>query len=123
MASIAAALHDLLNEPDLSVESALTRHFTDEYRQSTDGTWIDRAEFGRQIQGLRTFVAHAAIDVVDELVDGTAYAERHVIRITGRDGTTARQEVFLFGRIAADGRFAELEELTRHLTDGDAAPQ
>lgn len=113
MASIAAALHDLLNETDLSVEAAMTRHFADDYRQRTDGTWLDRAQFGQQIVQLRTMIVHAAIVVLDELEHDGRYAERHTIDITMRDGSTAGQEVYLFGRIGADGRFTHLEELTR----------
>ncbi|WP_243062290.1 hypothetical protein [Humibacter sp. RRB41] len=117
MPSIAAALYDLLNERDVSVEDALARHFTDEYRQSTNGDWIDRAGFAEQLTQLRLYVDHVEIRVLDELSDDASYAERHILTATQRDGSTAAQEVFLFGQIAEDGRFASLEELVRPLAD------
>ncbi|MGN6125323.1 MAG: hypothetical protein ACTHON_02060 [Humibacter sp.] len=116
MPSISAALHDLINDQELSVEDALDRHFRPEYRQSTNGDWIDRATFAEQMTQLRTFVDHAEIEVVAELTQGDIYAERHVLTATQRDGGTASQEVFLFGEIAEDGRFASLEELVRPLS-------
>jgi len=115
MPSISAALHDLLGGTDLAVEDALTRHVADDYRQSTDGTWIDRAAFAAQLTQLRTFVERVDIEVKSELTQDASYAERHIITVTGRDGSTGSQEVYLFGEIAPDGRFAWLEELTRAL--------
>jgi hypothetical protein len=115
MPSISAALHDLLAARDLTVDEALTRHVTDDYRQSTNGEWIDRAAFAQQLSLLRSFIESVDIDVRDELVQGSSYAERHVITVTQRDGAVGRQEVYLFGRLAEDGRFAWLEELTRAL--------
>lgn len=115
MPSISAALHELLGSRELTVEEALTRHFADDYRQSTNGDWIDRAVFAQQLTQLRGFVEHIDIEVKGELTQGSAYAERHVITVTQRDGGKGRQEVYLFARIAADGRFASLEELTRPL--------
>jgi hypothetical protein len=116
MASISAALHDLLAERDLPVEEALTRHFTDGYRQSTNGDWIDREAFAEQIGQLRAFLLTVQLDVIDELQQGSAYAERHVIRATQADGAALGQEVFVFARVADDGRFDSLEELVRPLT-------
>lgn len=115
MPSISRALHDLLAGADLTVEDALARHVADDYRQSTDGQWIDRAAFAARLSQLRAFVQTVDIEVKSELTEGSSYAERHIITVTGRDGSIGRQEVFLFGEIAADGRFAWLEELTRPL--------
>jgi hypothetical protein len=115
MASISAALHDLIVERDLPVEQALARHFTDAYRQSTNGDWVDRATFGQQITQLRSFLELVEIDVLGELQQDSAYAERHIINATQVDGSVLRQEVFVFADIAADGRFDRLEELVRPL--------
>ncbi len=118
MPSIAAALSELLNDQDLSVEAVLSRHFTEDYRQSTNGEWIDRAGFAQQITQLRAGIAHVEVTVRNELVQGGAYAERHVIHVTQRDGGTAAQEVYLFGELGDDGRFRLLEELVRPLAAG-----
>jgi len=115
MPSITAALHDLLAAHELTVDEALTRHVTDDYRQSTDGDWIDRAAFAAHLTGLRAAIDAVEFEVLSELTQGDAYAERHIVTITLRDGSRRRQEVYLFAQLAADGRFARLEELTRPL--------
>ncbi|NNC12002.1 nuclear transport factor 2 family protein [Planctomonas sp. JC2975] len=113
MPSISAALHELLGERDLPLESVLQRHFTDDYRQSTGGEWIDRAVFAEQMTQLRAFVDHVDIEVVAEVAQGSAYAERHIIRVTQPDGSVLAQEAFVFASVADDGRFKSLEELVR----------
>lgn len=120
MTSIAAALHDLLNEQDLDLEEAAHRHFTDDYRQRTDGVWDDRDGFIEHIAHLRTIVAAVDVTVIDEVIGGTTYADRHVVRITKTDGSKAVHEVYLFGEVAEDGRFSRIEEATMML-EGDEA--
>jgi len=115
MASISVALQELLCASELSVEEALTRHVADDYRQSTDGNWLDRAAFAQQLTQLRGAIERVEIEVLNELAYDRAYAERHVITCTLRDGSRVSQEVFVFAEIARDGRFARLEELTRLL--------
>ena len=116
MASISAALRDLLADHDLPVEEALTRHFTDSYRQSTDGEWIDRGGFATQVEHLRSLIKTVEIEVLDELARGSAYAERHIIRLVGRDGSITTREVYLVAELAADGRFDSLQETLRPIT-------
>lgn len=113
MSSICQALHELLNDRDVPVDEVLSRHFTDDYRQSTNGEWLGRAGFAQQMEYLRSGVDAADFEVLAELTQGTAYAERHVVRITQRDGSVAAQETYLFAELAEDGRFRLLEELTR----------
>lgn len=115
MSSISQALDELLNERTTSVGEVLSRHFSDDYRQSTNGEWADRAAFAQQIEYLRAGVDVAEIEVLAELVQGSSYAERHVIRVTQNDGTLAAQEAYVFAELAEDGRFALLNELTRPL--------
>ncbi len=115
MPSISAALNDLLNDTGLPVDEALDRHFAEDFRQSTNGEWLDRAGFAEQMTRLRTILDHVDIRVLAELTQGSAYAERHILTATQRGGSTASQEVYLFAEIADDGRFASLEELVRPL--------
>ncbi|MDV3123479.1 nuclear transport factor 2 family protein [Mycobacterium sp. 21AC1] len=119
MTTIAAALHDLLNERDIPLETAVARHFTDDYQQRTDGELSDRTGFVEHIAHLRSIVEHVDITVNDEFEDGSRYADRHLVRVLKRDGATVTQEVYLFGTRAADGRFSFVDEVTLML-DGDA---
>lgn len=117
MSSISQALHELLNEPETPVGDVLSRHFTEDYRQSTNGEWVDLAGFAQQIEYLRSGVDVAEFEVLAELTQGDSYAERHVVRVTQKDGTAAAQEAFVFAELAADGRFRSLVELTRPVAE------
>lgn len=119
MTDIKTALTDLLGR-ELALDDALDRHFTPDYRQRTDGTWSDRAEFAAHIAHLRSIVRSADIDVVDEHRDGARYAERHVVDVAKVDGGRVVQEVYLFGQFAADGRFSRVEETTLMLAGEEA---
>ncbi|MFF1796974.1 nuclear transport factor 2 family protein [Kitasatospora sp. NPDC058263] len=109
---IATALTDLLFTPGLDLAEAVDRHFAPDYRQRTDGSWADRAEFTAHIAHLREVVASGRVEVLDELVQGDRYADRHVVDVTKTDGSTVRMEVYVFAEFAPDGRFRRLEETT-----------
>jgi hypothetical protein len=116
--SIATALSDLLN-PASSLEESLDRHFSPQYRQRTDGAWSNRVEFAEHIGHLRSVVSSIEVSVLDELFEGTAYAERHTVDVTKNDGSKVVQEVYVFGEFAPDGRFLRIEEVTLMLTGAE----
>lgn len=120
MASISSALNDLLNDRSLSIDSALARHFSDDYRQRTNGTWSDRAEFAEHIAHLRRIVTKLELRVLNELELDGSYSDRHEVTIAKTDGTTVVQEVYLFGTLAVDGRFAEINEVTLMISGAES---
>ncbi|MDH6108781.1 hypothetical protein P3T36_002298 [Kitasatospora sp. MAP12-15] len=117
---IAAALHDLLLAPGVPLDEALDRHFAPDYRQRTDGRWDDRAQFAAHIAHLREVVLSGQVEVLEELTDGTRYADRHLVDVTKKDGSTVRMEVYVFGEFAPDGRFRRIEETTLMLVGAEA---
>lgn len=48
--------------------------------------------------------------MLDELRDGSAYAERHAFRIRLKNGSTQARAATIFGTFAEDGRFRHLNE-------------
>ncbi|MFJ3230807.1 nuclear transport factor 2 family protein [Streptomyces sp. NPDC086787] len=118
---IRTALTDLLFTPGLDLDEAADRHFAPDYRQRTDGSWADRAEFLSHIAHLREVVTRGTVEVHDELADGNLYADRHTVDVTKTDGSTVRMEVYVFAEFAPDGRFCRLEETTLMLegAEGD----
>jgi hypothetical protein len=116
--SIAAALADLL-DPTRSLEDSLDGHFSPDYRQRTDGAWSSRVQFAEHIAHLRAVVSSIEVRVLEELVDGTTYAERHTVHVTKNDGSKVVQEVYVFGEFAPDGRFLRIEEVTLMLAGAE----
>jgi hypothetical protein len=118
--NISAALTDLILNPALDLHEAADRHFAPDYRQRTNGQWDDRDDFLKHIAHLRTVVAEGSVEVHDELYDGARYADRHTVRVTKKDGSTVRTEVYLFGEFAPDGRFRRIEEVTLMIEGAEA---
>ncbi|MEU8587027.1 nuclear transport factor 2 family protein [Streptomyces sp. NPDC048664] len=117
---IKAALTDLLLNDQLTLEEAVERHFTPEYRQRTDGEWADRAEFVQHMEHVRAVVTGGEIEVHEELYDGDKYADRHTCHLTKKDGSAVTMEVYVFADLAADGRFHRIEETTLLLKGSEA---
>lgn len=118
--NIQDALADLLFRPEVDLAAAVERHFAPDYRQRTDGQWADRAGFVEHIAHLRSLVASGTVRVIDELVDGSRYADRHVVEVVKRDGSRVETEVYVFAEFAPDGRFRTIEETTLMLAGDEA---
>lgn len=112
MRSMAIVVEELLNERETPVEEVMARHFVPAYRQRTDGAWADYLAIAQNLARIRTMVRLARIELLDELVDGDAYADRHVLTIEMKDGTRQTRESYVFGSLAPDGRFEVIEEVT-----------
>jgi hypothetical protein len=112
MRSMATVLEELLNEQGTAVEEVMARHFTPAYRQRTGGVWADWPEIARNLTHIRTMIRSVKIELLDELVVGSAYADRHVLTLELSDGTRQVRESYLFGSLAPDGRFQTIEEVT-----------
>jgi hypothetical protein len=111
-ARISDALRALVFEPDSGAEldHVLDRYYAPNYTHRTDGKTLNRDEFAALVARVRSQVAKGSVTVLDELRDGSAYAERHAYHITLRNGTTQDREVAIFGTFAPDGRFQHLSE-------------
>jgi hypothetical protein len=112
-----AAVEALLDPDGPPVEVAVDRHFAPGFRQRADGARFDRLAFLDRMRGLRAAAERVDVRVLDELVVGARYAERHVIDIALRDGTRVRREVLVFAERDAAGRFLRIDEATVALDD------
>jgi hypothetical protein len=102
----------LLFEPDsgADLDQVLDQYYAPDFTFRTDGKTLDRDEFAEMVARVRSQVADGAVTVLDELRDGSTYAERHVFHITLKNGATQDREVAIFGTFAEDGRFRRLSE-------------
>lgn len=119
-ASIKNALTDLLNDRKTPLDELVTRHFTANYRQRTNGIWDDRAGFLAHIHHLRNVVSHVDITVLDEIESREKYSSRHIVDVEKTDSSQVVQEVYLFAQLASDGRFDTVEEVTMMLSGSEA---
>jgi hypothetical protein len=118
---IRAIIEDVLGHRALSIEDAADRHYSPQFRQRINGQWAERAEVLTRLSALRESTTLIQMTVLDELVDGQRYAERHIIKLRTTEGQQVSQEVYVFGQLDADGRLTWVEELSRSLPDNEAA--
>ena len=111
-AHISDALNALLFDPEdgVALEEVVDRYYAPDYTHRTEGKTLDRSEFAEMVARARSQVAAGTVTVLDELRDGSAYAERHIYHITLKNGATQDREVSIFGAFAPDGRFRQLSE-------------
>ncbi|MFG2306314.1 nuclear transport factor 2 family protein [Actinacidiphila glaucinigra] len=111
-ARVSEALRALVFEPEpgVALDEVLDRYYAPEYTHRNNGVVLTREQFAAMVAGLRSRITGGTLTVLDEVCDGTTYAERHTYRVTLADGSTLHREVAVFGTHAEDGRF-------RHLSD------
>ncbi|WP_115529243.1 MULTISPECIES: nuclear transport factor 2 family protein [Xanthomonas] len=105
-----AAVDDLLNNRQLSVEEAMDRHFSPDFRQCTNGLREERTAVSERIVQLREDLQHATFVVHDEFCCGNRYAQRHTIALAMRHGPALALDVYVFAERDADGRFLWIDE-------------
>ena len=120
MTRIQTVVEDFLGDGALSIDEAADRHYSPDFRQRINGTWTDRADVLNTLRALRASTSQVRVSVLDELVDGQSYAERHLIELRTTNGKRIAQEVYVFARLDDDGRLRWIEELTRPLPDDSA---
>lgn len=120
--TMSAVLSDLYVDHQMDLDQILDKHYAPDFRQRTNGTWIDRKGFAEHQAALRGRIVRAEVTVHEELVDGSAYAERHTVNAVNRDGEKLSIEVYVFGELAEDGRFRRIEEVVLPLTGGTRVP-
>ncbi len=122
MTTLRDALADLLEHREVPLDEAADRHIGSDFRQRTNGQWDDRAGFLARIADLRGNIQRFTMTVLDEIIDGDRYAERHVIDLLFSDGRRVVQEVYLFAALDSDGRFERIEEVSLPIK-ADALPR
>lgn len=111
-ARISEALKALVFEPEPGVElhAVLDRYYAPDYTHRSDGKTLNREEFAEMVARIRSQVTAGTVAVLDEVSDGSTYAERHVFHIEMANGSAQDREVAIFGSFAQDGRFRHLSE-------------
>ncbi|MEU2288357.1 nuclear transport factor 2 family protein [Streptomyces sp. NPDC013178] len=120
-ARISEALNALVFKPTPGVELAevLNQYYSPDYTHRADGRRLDFGAFTQMVAGIRDQVVAGEVTVLDELRDGSTYAERHAYRITLKNGVTQHKEVAVFATLAEDGRFQHLSETGFDLDAGE----
>ncbi|WP_030438320.1 nuclear transport factor 2 family protein [Actinoplanes subtropicus] len=78
-----------------------------------DGLALDREQLLAHVASGRKRATEVRVDVHDVAVTGDVAAARYVLTAAMRKGQVVETEIFMFGRLAPDGRLREITQLTR----------
>lgn len=103
----------------------LDRYFVPEFEYCNEGLVIDRQRMIDHVRPVRRNVDgealaaadHAGVEVHEALVSGDRFAARYTLRTRMRKGKTFAAEIYMFGRLAADGRIERVDQVTRDLDE------
>jgi hypothetical protein len=103
--------------------TVLDRYHTPDFELVNDGVPLDRRRLLDHVRPARKRAAAVRVDVHEALVDGDRVAARYRLAAAMRSGNTIVTEIYMFGRLAADGRLHRATQLTRAVpADADAPP-
>lgn len=119
---------DYTRDMALSAEepgTILDRYFVPDFEYCNDGLVIDRQRMIDHVRPVRKNVDKAAmaandnagVEVHQALVRGDQIAARWTLRTTLRKGKTFTAEIYMFGRLAPDGRIQRIDQTNRQLDD------
>ncbi|MGH3648560.1 MAG: nuclear transport factor 2 family protein [Micromonosporaceae bacterium] len=94
-------------------ETVLDRYHTPDYAIVNDGIRLDRQRLLDHIRPARKRATAVRVEVHDTLVDGDRAAARYRLDAVMRTGNVIATEIYMFGRLAEDGRLQHVEQLTR----------
>ena len=95
--------------------TVLDRYHTADYELVNDGIRLDRQRLLDHIAPARKRAAALRVDVDQALVDGDEVAARYRLTAELAKGAVITTEIYLFGRLAPDGRLRRAVQVTRTL--------
>ncbi|MDX3236243.1 nuclear transport factor 2 family protein [Streptomyces sp. ME03-5709C] len=107
---ISDAIREVAFEPSRELDDVLDTYYAPDYVHRSDGRTLDRAGFAHMVAGIRSRVVEGSVTVLDELYDGSHYAERHRYTMRLTDGTVVDREIYFFATLSEDGRFRRVDE-------------
>ena len=94
-------------------EAVLDRYHTPDLEYCNDGTVLSRDALLAHVRPVRKRATAVRVDVHEAVVTGDRVAARYTLTATMRKGGELATEIYMFGRLAADGRISRIDQLTR----------
>ncbi|RFU41343.1 nuclear transport factor 2 family protein [Actinomadura logoneensis] len=106
-------------EPEQDPADVLARYLVPDFEFCNDGLVIDRERMLAHARGMRRRVTSSdvgSVDVHEAVLSGDRFAARCTLDVAMSKGGDFRAEVYMFGRLAADGRIRRVDQTTSDLT-------
>jgi hypothetical protein len=98
---------------DEEPETVMDRYHTSDYELVNDGILLDRKRLLDHIRPARKRASAVQVEVDEAIVDGDRVAARYRLIASMRKGNVIATEIYMFGRLADDGRLRRVTQLTR----------
>ncbi|MBG0817518.1 nuclear transport factor 2 family protein [Planomonospora sp. ID82291] len=103
----------------------LDRYFVPDFEYCNDGLVIDRQRMIDHARPVRKNVDKEAmladdrsgVEIHEVLVSGDRIAARWTLRTKLRKGRTFTAEIYMFGRLASDGRIRRIDQISKQLEE------
>jgi hypothetical protein len=91
------------------------RYYTPDIEYVNDGVSLDRERLIEHSKAVRENVLESYTEIHEALLSADRIAARQSIHAKMRNGTTMLMQAYMFARLAPDGRFQRIEQITRTL--------
>ncbi|MFE3261817.1 nuclear transport factor 2 family protein [Nocardia sp. NPDC059091] len=91
----------------------LDRYFVPDFEYRNDGFRMDRERLVAHARPARKNVTKLSVEVHRAQLSGERISARYTLRAEMRSGAVLVTEAYLFGRLAADGRIQDVDQVTR----------
>jgi SnoaL-like protein len=98
---------------DEDAQVIMDRYYTPDFEQYNDGLGLDRAKLAAHVVPVRKRIESAHVVVHDALVSGDRVSARYTMHALTKKRQILDTEVYMFGRLAADGRLCRIDQITR----------
>lgn len=98
---------------DTDPAEVMDRYHTPDFVMTNDGIVLDRERLLAHVQGGRKRAADVRVEVHECMVNRDSVAARYTLTATMRKGQLIATEIYMFGRLAPDGRLRHVDQLTR----------
>lgn len=102
---------------DQDPASVMDHYHTPEFEMINDGITLDRDRLLAHVRVGRKNATGVQVDVHDTVVSGSRVAARYTLTAQMRKGAVIATEIYMFGRLAPDGRLQHVTQITRALPE------
>jgi hypothetical protein len=92
------------------------RYHTPEFVMCNDGIHLDRDRLLAHVQPARKRAKGIRVEVHEAISAADRVAARYTLTAEMATGSTIVTEIYMFGRVAADGRLERVDQITRDVS-------
>jgi len=119
--TVAAYLTRYPQEVTFGEEDAGTvfdRYHTPDFVMCNDGIQLDREKLLAHVRPARKRAKGVRVEVHETLNTADRVAARYTLTADMATGNTIATEIYMFGRLSADGRLRRVDQITRDVSPG-----